>query len=346
MNKFKLSKKLCEAFGVSGCEDEVRDIIKSVMTPLCDSVETDRIGNLICFKKGTSSSSENIMLAAHMDEVGFIITGITKEGYLRFRAVGGIDPRVVIAKRVCVGDKRINGVIGDKPPHLGKSDAAPKMRDLYIDIGAKNETEASKHTAIGDYVCFERKFVQFGGAALVSAALVSAKALDDRIGCFILTELAKNRYPNDVYYTFTVQEEIGCRGAAIAAHNIMPNVAIVVEGTTCSDVPGTEKSAQVTKLGGGAALSIVDRSSYADITLRKALYNTAVSNNIPVQYKQTMMGGNDSGAIHLAKTGIRTAVISVPCRYIHSPSSVASIADIEACTNILDRFMANEEEKA
>lgn len=332
-------KKLSVAFGVSGAEDEVRDLILSEMSTLCDKTEIDSMGNVICYKKGTKGYRNNVMLTAHMDEVGFIVSGVTKEGYVRFKTVGGVDPRVLIAKKVLIGENKISGVIGDKPPHLNdkKSDYALTVKDLYIDIGAKSEEDALNCVSLGDYACFDSDFVNF------CDNLLKGKALDDRIGCYVLLQLAKNNYPHDIYFAFTVQEEIGCRGAATAAYNVKPDIAIVVEGTTCSDVAGTDNTGFSTKLRGGAALSILDRSSYSDIQLRSALYNAAVKNEINVQYKQTTLGGNEAGAIHLTETGVKTAVISVPCRYIHSPSCVACIDDINSCYNILDKFLAQEE---
>lgn len=332
-------EKLTNAFGVSGAENDVREIIKNEMGKLCDSVETDSMGNLICFKRGTKGYHNSIMLTSHMDEVGFIVNGITKEGYLRFKTVGGIDARVIISKRVIVGKSRISGVIGAKPTHLqdGKGGNATKVKDLLIDIGANDENDAKTKVKIGDYICFDSDYVEFGNN------LIKAKALDDRIGCNILMHLANQRYNNDVYYVFTVQEEVGCRGATIAAYSVKPNIAIVVEGTTCSNVPGTDDHSFSTKLRGGAALSILDGGSYSDKDLIKSIYNTAKKNNINVQYKQTTLGGNDAATIHLSREGIKTAVISVPCRYIHSPSSVASKDDINSCFSILYKFLKETE---
>ena len=334
-------EKLTNAFGVSGAENDVRDIIKNEMKKICDTVETDSMGNLICFKKGTQGNHNSIMLTSHMDEVGFIVSGITKDGYLRFKTVGGIDARVIISKRVIVGSNRISGVIGAKPTHLqdGKGGNATKVKDLLIDIGANNEDDAKTKVKIGDYISFDSEYVEFGND------LIKAKALDDRIGCNILIQLANERYSNDVYYVFTVQEEVGCRGASVASYSVKPKIAIVVEGTTCSDVPGTDDHSFSTKLRGGAALSILDRGSYSDKNLVKALYDTAKKNTINVQYKQTTLGGNDAAAIHLSREGIRTAVISVPCRYIHSPSSVACKDDINSCYNILYNFLKETEEE-
>jgi len=328
-------EKLTKAFGVSGMEDDVREIIENEIKNYCDEITTDSIGNLICFKKGTDDTNKKIMISAHMDEVGFIITEITNVGYLCFKSIGGIDPRVLISKKVIVGANRILGVIGAKPPHLEKekSENAASFKDLYIDIGAKNMEEAKSVIGIGDYACFQSDYVEFGNN------LIKSKALDDRIGCNILLELAKNTFPDDIYYTFTVQEEVGCRGAGVAAYGIEPDFAIIVEATTCSDIPGTDAHSFSTKLGNGAALSILDSGSYSNKELTNAMLDTANKHNIKVQFKQTTLGGNDASTIHVSGVGIKTAVISVPCRYIHSPSSVANKDDIKSCFDILYNFL-------
>jgi endoglucanase len=334
-----LLEKLCNAFGVSGAETQVRDLLQNVMSSHCNTTQIDSMGNLICYKKGNKGYKNSIMLAAHMDEVGFIISGITNEGYLRFKTVGGIDIRVITAKSVVVGPQKIPGVIGVIPPHLDEKEnnATPKTGDLFIDIGAKDAEQAKKYINIGDYAGFDSKFMEFG------SCLVKAKALDNRVGCYILTELANYIYAHDVYFSFTVQEEVGCRGAATAAYNVLPSVALVVETTTCSDVIGTEKEDYSTRLNQGAAISLLDRTSYSDKGIVKALVTTAKNNNIKYQYKQTTLGGNDAGTIHLTENGIRTGVISVPCRYIHSPSSVASKNDIEGCRDIIYNLLRSEE---
>ena len=333
-----LLERLCNAFGPSGCEKEIRDILLPVITPLCHKVEVDNIGNIIAFKKG-AEGKRTTMLAAHMDEVGLIIKEITGDGYLKFDAVGGIDPRVLISKGVIVGKKRLNGVIGAKPKHLmGKENTADKISDLYIDIGAKDKNEAKSQVSLGEYAVFDTQFFNLENNA------VAAKALDDRAGCYILTELMKNSYKDDIYFVFTVQEEVGCRGAKVAAYNLDVDRAIVVEGTTCADLATDRDYEFSTKSGKGGAISIFDRGSRADAKMVKGLKAAAEENNIPWQYKQTTMGGNDAGAIHIAKSGIRTAAISVPCRYIHSPISVASLDDIKSCIDIINAYLDRQED--
>lgn len=314
---------LSNSFGPSGYEDEVVNIIENFMSEYCDETKIDSMGNLICHKTGKKVNGKSIMLTAHIDEVGFIISHITEEGYLKFQTLGGIDPGVLISKRVVIGEKRICGVIGTKPVHLNPESKKIKISDLYIDIGAKNYKDALNYVDFGDYACFDSKFVEFGNG------LIKGKALDDRIGCFIMMETAKLKLDADIYYTFVVQEEIGCRGSKIVTSGINPDFAIVLEGTTCSDVPGTGKYEFTTHLGNGPALSIRDGGCYSDVSLTEEIVEIAERNNLKFQYKQSTSGGNDASSIQISGKGNRVAAISVPCRYIHSQSNVASKNDIQ-----------------
>lgn len=329
-------RKLTEAFGVSGHECEVQNIIISEMTELCGDYTKDSMGNLIFFKRGSKDYRNKIMLTAHMDEVGFIISAVTDEGNLKFKAVGGIDTRIIQNSYVLIGDSKISGVIGVKPAHMAKEYTPVSIKDLVIDIGCDSKDEALKYVDIGDYVMFDSKFTEFGDD------LVKAKALDDRVGCYTMLRLAENDYSNDIYFTFSVQEEVGCRGAAVLANRIKPDFSLVLEGTTCSDVPFCDEYHYSTRLGQGAALSMLDGGSYSDKELTKLMYDTAVMNNIPVQYKKVTSGGNDASSIQTASGGIRTAAISVPCRYIHSPVSVAAKKDIQSCYDILYNVLSKE----
>ncbi|WHH59495.1 M42 family metallopeptidase [Petroclostridium sp. X23] len=331
-----LLKKLTEANGLSGNENEVREIILSEIKEYCDHITVDRMGNVIAYKKGKAGNDKKIMLSAHMDEVGLIVSSITDTGFIKFKTVGGIDARILLSKKVLIGADRIPGVIGLKAIHLQSTEErkqAVKVKSMYIDIGARNKEDAEKKVSPGDYIAFDSKYVAFGDG------LVKAKALDDRVGCAILIEMLKNRYAFDLYACFTVQEEVGLRGAGVTAYTVKPDIALVVEGTTCSDVPGAEVHEYATKLGDGPAVSIMDRTSYSDKKLARMLYNLAKSNNLKVQYKRTTFGGNDAGKIHLTGEGIPTAAISVPCRYIHSPVSVMSLDDFETCSKIVALFL-------
>ncbi len=330
-------QKLSNAFGPSGCEDEVRDIIKIEMEKYCDEIYEDCIGNLICHKKGELINNKSIMLTAHMDEVGFIISYVTNDGYFKFQTVGGIDPNVLISKKVVIGDNRVCGVIGTKPIHQNKdSNSVLKISDLYIDIGATTKEDALKYVNLGDYACFDSSYIEFGDG------FVKAKALDDRVGCYALINIAKRKTKADIYYVFAVQEEVGHRGAIIASKKINPAFAIVLEGTTCSDVPGTDEFGFSTHIGKGAALSIRDGGCYSDVELTREIIDIANQNNIECQYKQTTLGGNDASAVQLSDNGVKVAAISVPCRYIHSQSNVAKLSDIESMEEILYTFIESK----
>ncbi len=321
-----LIKELTDLNGVSGNENDVREYIISKIEGLCDSYRVDSIGNIIAYKK-SSGSKLKVMLSAHMDEVGFIVSGHTDKGFVKFKAVGGIDDRILPGIKVLVGKKRLNGVIGSKPIHQQEREEREKIsriKNLYIDIGAESKEEAEKLAPLGDFIAFDSDFMELGYDC------IKAKALDDRVGCAVLIEALKHSYDFELYACFTVQEEVGLRGAQVAAYNVMPDLALIIEGTTCADVPDVETYEYSTVLGNGAALTIMDRTCYCDRELVQYLYDVAVRNGIKVQYKQTTTGGNDAGQIQRTGNGVKTASISVPCRYIHSPVSVMSRSDYEA----------------
>ncbi len=330
-----LIEKLCNIGGVSGDETAVRNFIKEEIKDYADSITTDSMGNMIALKKGTESSKK-VMLSAHMDEVGLIISGITEKGFLEFKKVGGIDTRVIIAKKVYVGDKKIPGVIGIKAIHLQKRserNSVPDSSTMYIDIGAKSKAEAEEKVELGDYAVFATEFELFGDNK------IKAKAIDDRAGCAVLIELIKKPVKFDTYFCFLVQEEVGLRGARIAAARVNADVALVFEATTCSDVYGCEEHEYVTKLGGGVVITARDGSSIVPEDYRDFLVKLCDENNISYQFKKTTRGGNDAGAIHLSGNGIKTASLSIPCRYLHSPAGVASLADIESMKKLAEKFL-------
>ena len=346
-----LLKELTNLSGVSGDEGQVRDFIISQISPYADEIKVDSIGNLVALKKG--NSDKRIMLSAHTDEVGFIISEITDKGFLKFKPVGGIDTRTIFAKRVKIGKNAVLGVIGMKAVHLQKKserDSVPEIRELFIDIGAKaihlqsdeefersfphkeltidigakDKESAEKLVNLGDYAVFETEYEE------LLKDSVKAKAIDDRAGCAVLMELIKKPQKYDTYFCFTAQEEVGLRGARLAAYRIKPDLVLVIEATSCSDIHGFESYESVTKMGGGAAVTFMDRTTIVDDTLRKKIFEMGKSAKIPVQYKRSTSGGNDAGRIHLTRDGIKTATISLPCRYIHSAASVISIRDLEA----------------
>lgn len=329
---------LCNLNGVSGNEDKVREFIFQQILPYADDITTDVCGNMIAYVKG-KSSDKKIMFAAHMDEVGAIVSQITDEGYLKFKTVGGIDERILPSKRVLVGDNDVLGVIGLKAIHLQDAKERKEVAavsSLVIDIGAQSRTEALKKVSIGDYVAFKSEF-----ASVADNTRFKGKAIDDRCGCAILTELIKEPCLYDTYFAFTVQEEVGTRGAFVCANRIKPDIAIIFEATTCSDVSNVKDYMEVTNLDGGAALSIADNGSYSDVRLTKALYNLAVQKGILVQYKRTTAGGNDARVIQTAPNGVRTAVISLPCRYLHSPIGLISKSDFKSAGDIAKEFLKN-----
>lgn len=312
--------------GVSGDEGEVRDYLKALVEPLADTVRVDTMGNLFAIKDGGDADVPHIMLAAHMDEVGFLITHVGDDGLLRFQPVGGIDPRVVISKRVHLGKDRIPGVIGAKAIHLqspADRDRVLGFSDLTIDIGCGKKQQAEALCPPGTYVTFDSKVVSYGDE------LVKSKALDDRLGCLaLLRALEEAHYPGKLTCVFTVQEEVGLRGATVAAWRVRPDLALVLEGTTCNDLGKVPEHMQVTRLGQGPVLTFMDRTSITHPGLLKATQKAADENGIPWQYKRTTMGGTDAGAIQRSREGVATLTIAVPCRYIHSASSACSLKDV------------------
>lgn len=335
-----LLKRLCDEHGVSGDEGRIREILYNEIRPYVSGIKIDIMGNMIAFKKG-AKNTKKIMLCAHMDEVGLIVSSVTESGYLKFQSVGGIDARVLAGKHVVVGKNKICGIISLKAIHLqtkAERENAVKESALYIDIGAKDKDDAMKHIKLGDYVSFDTKFTEFG------EGFYKAKALDDRCGCAIMAELVKCDCEYDTYFCFTVQEEVGCRGVLICANRICADAAMILEGTTCGDVSGAPKHLEVTTPGGGAVLSLLDRGSYSDVSLTKKLYALAQSENISVQYKRTTMGGNDARAVQTAVGGTLTCAVSVPCRYLHSAVSTVSKADLESAKEIAKLFITRTDE--
>jgi endoglucanase len=319
-------KALSEAFGPSGCEDDVRQIVVDAIADKVDQYHVDALGNVIALQKGTANPDFKVMVAAHMDEVGFMITHADEGGMLHFVKVGGIDDRVLPAKVVRIGEKRIPGVIAIKPVHLTTHEERGRVMasdQLVIDIGATSKTEAEKLVKKGAYAAFDIAFEELG-------ELVKGKAFDDRVGCAVLIELIENGpYPFSFYPVFTTMEEIGLRGARVAAYSVMPNAAFVLEGTICDDGPKETDTSPTTEVGKGPAISMMDRSVIADRRLVRLVVDAAEAEGIPYQFKRRVSGGTDAGAIHLAGTGVPTVPVCVPSRYIHSPVSMLSKSDFE-----------------
>lgn len=316
----ELLKELCTLSGPSGSEGSVREFIISKIEGFCE-YHTDNLGNIIAFKKGKKTPAKKIMIDAHTDEVGLIITHITEDGFLKFSTLGGIDTAVMMFRRVLINGETV-GVISGKPIHLIHGDAGkklPKADSLYIDIGATSREEAQKTVSLGDTAVICGDFTLCGNKVL-------SRALDDRIGCAALITLIREKSEFDFYATFSVQEELGLRGARVAAFGVAPDAAIVLEGTTAADIADVPPERTVCKLGDGAAVSFMDRSTVYD----REYYNVALKSGIKAQPKAAATGGNNAGAVHLSGKGVRTVAISAPCRYIHSASSVADTEDIKS----------------
>jgi len=284
------------------------------------------------------------MFAAHMDEVGFIVTDITKDGFLRFAPVGGINANAVFGRRVVVnskGDDRIVGVIAGKPVHLlsdKEKNSQPKIEDLFIDIGACDKSQAEAIVAPGDYCYFIGNFDELNSERNCND-LIRAKAIDNRLGCAIMLDMLKQELEYDCVFAFTVQEEIGCRGAAAAAFNLEPDICVVLEATTACDTAGVEDGDKVCELGGGAVVSFMDKGTVYDRELYNITLETAKENNIKTQTKSKIVGGNDASIIHKSMGGIRTIAVSAPCRYIHTPFCMASIGDINGMRTLAGQLL-------
>lgn len=310
--------------GVSGDEGKVRSFIKEKLKGSNMCVTTDTMGNLLVRKKG-EQKGPRVMISAHMDEVGLMLVDFEKSGHLRFKTVGSIDTRVLVAKRVRVGPNGIPGVIGAKPIHLQKPKERKKPYEidhLYIDIGAENKEEARKLVTLGDYVSFDTACITMG------ENLYRGKAFDDRAGCSALLELLLDPGTPSFDGAFTVQEEVGCRGAAAAAYTLRPDLALILEGTAAADTPGTDKESSSTVLGQGPAISIMDRSVIVDRSILHSLVKAASSASLPFQFRRFTGGFTDAGAVALTREGVKAGVISIPCRYIHSPCSVLQESDL------------------
>lgn len=309
-------KKLCLLNGISGDEAEVANYICSQLDGFAEYT-VDNLGNVIAFKKGKQKPKNKIMISAHMDEVGMIINYINSDGSLSFSAVGGIDPRVVFGRRVTVGNKNITGVIGGRAVHNLSADErkkSVKFDSMTIDIGCTDREEAEKLVSLGDSVCFDSQFTEFGDG------FIKAKAIDDRAGCAIMLELIRKDLPFDTYFTFVVQEEIGLRGSKVASYTVAPDYAIVLESTTAADIPNVSDDKKVCKLKSGPVVSFMDRRTIYDKDLYNFAFSIAKELEIPCQTKTVIAGGNDAGEIHISRGGVKTIAISLPCRYLHSPS--------------------------
>jgi len=331
-----LVKKLSSLDGVSSWEDNVRDYIRETVAPYADEISEDVMGNLLVFKKGKVNCGKTIMLAAHMDEVGFLISGITDEGFLRFTCAGGLDPKVVLACPVRIGKNRVKGVIGIKAVHLTKADERaklPSFDDMYIDIGATSKEEAEQYVELGDYAAFDSEPVVFGDGYL------KAKALDDRVGCAVMMKLIEEGPAVDTWFVFTVQEETGLRGATAASYRIQPDIAVVLEGTTAADLSYVSGMRRACALGDGPVVPVIDGGTIYTRELWERAFALADHLGIPYQTKSYVAGGTDAGIISKHAGGAQVMAVSAAVRYIHSGVSTMKICDLDNIRALVREFL-------
>ena len=344
-----LLQELSELFGPAGCESGVADAIEAKLPPLCDSFCRDRMGNVIALiRTGDENAPDRrrVMISAHMDEVGVMVTEVTEEGLLRFDTVGGIHESVLEGRRVVMGDEtvRVKGVVMSKAIHHKPRSERTKLTEvtkLYIDIGAENKEEAEQYVSVGSFGTFESEFYTFGK----DDGYLKAKALDDRMGCAVMLEVMGSLMADrptenlDLYFCFTVREEIGLSGARTAAEKIAPHLAIVLESTAVGDLPDAPYHRRVANLGKGGVLSVMDRSTIYDRPFVDFALKTAKEGEIPVQVKRYVSGGNDAGSIHKSGVGVRALALSVPTRYLHSPSCVINLEDYRSTKRLTEAML-------
>ena len=321
----ELLKKLCSIYSPSGNEENICEFLADELKGCGDEIYKDVLGNLIVHKKG---NGKKLMLAAHFDEIGVAVTYIDDNGFLRFGAVGGVDPIYSLYQRVEFKNGTKGVVSYEESIDSVKN---IKLNKMFIDIGAKNKADAEKKVSIGDFACFTGEFTDMGER-------VSSKALDNRAGVYVLAETLKNiKNSNyDLYFVFTSQEEVGLRGARVSAFGIEPDIAIAVDVTDTGDTPNCKSMA--VKLGDGPAIKVKDSSVICDKDIREALEKCAKDNDIPYQREIMEYGGTDAGVIHTTKYGVKTGAVSIPVRYIHSTSETADKNDIENAVKLLTLF--------
>jgi tetrahedral aminopeptidase len=342
----KLLRELLEASGISGYEKEITSIMKRELAKCSDSVTVDAFGNCIA-RKGRGK--KKIMIAAHMDEIGLLVKQVTKEGFLGFIKIGGIDDRVLVGQRVVIKSKGgdIPGIIGAKPPHLQREEERKqviKYEDMFIDAGFKNKDEADKAVSIADPVIFEPNAGELRGG------LSYGKAIDNRLGCYALIKvMAHLRLPAEIYGVATVQEEVGLKGARTSSFRINPDFALAIDTTCAGDSPGIRERESCIKVGGGVAITIIEAAGRGVIVNQKVkelFTHTAQTNKIKYQIDVVEGGMTDGAMIYMNREGIETGVLSIPARYVHSPSGVFSMEDvkgtIDLTVKVLERMVRNK----
>ncbi|MFN8283262.1 MAG: M42 family metallopeptidase [Chitinophagales bacterium] len=335
----KVLAEICETAGAPGYEQRIREVVLKHLKGLPVKIESDNIGNIYAIKKG-KDSSKRVMIAAHMDEIGFIVKHIDQNGFLRFHTLGGFDPKTLTAQRVIVhGKKDIIGVMGSKPIHIMTAEERvkpPQIHDYFIDLGLPYK-EVIKHISVGDTITRDRQLIEMGDC-------VNCKSIDNRVSVYILIETLKllKDCPYDVYGVFSVQEEVGIRGANVAAHNINPSFGFGLDTTIAYDLPDSKPEEQITKLGEGTAIKIMDASTICDYRMVKYQKEIADKFKIKWQLEVLPMGGTDTAGIQrMGKTGAIAGAISIPTRHLHQVIEMAHKADIEASVLLLKHCIEN-----
>jgi len=332
-----LLRRLCQAPGIASREDAVARVVVEELGPLVDEVRTDALGNVIATKRG--QGGPRVMLAAHMDEIGFLVRYVEDDGFVRIHPVGGFDARALFAQRVDVHGREgvLPGVIGAeaKPIHLlaGEKPAVPALAEYFVDLGLPAETVAQR-VRVGDMVTLSRDTVQMGD-------VVTSKAMDDRAGLFVMIEAVRHlqAHVSEVVAVATVQEEVGLRGATPAGFAVEPDVAVAIDGTLAMDIPGTKPADAITKLGGGTAIKVMDGSLICDPRLVEAFRAIAEREGIAHQMEILPAGGTDAGGIQRVRAGVASFTLSIPTRYVHTVNETVSTADLEASYTLLARFL-------
>lgn len=324
----KLMESLVKIYSPSSDEKNIRDFIKHEIENYVDSIEVDPLGNLIARKKG---NGKKIMVAAHMDQIGLMVVDIDDKGFLRFTNVGGISPFVSLGQKVVFENGTVGVVYAEPMENMEKL----KLEHMFIDIGAMTKEEAEMKVKIGDICVYETEFYE-------NENVIISKCLDDRVGCYIMIEAIKSisNTNNDVYFTFTVQEEVGLRGARTSAYKINPDIGIALDVTGSGDTPKAKRFA--VGLGKGTAIKIKDNSILCHPKVKQLMIDVAKANNIPYQLEILEYGGTDSGAIHLTREGVPSGVISVPTRYVHTLTEMASKQDVNSSISLLVNVLENE----
>ncbi len=345
----ELLEKLVNTTGIPGREEKIRELIKEELKKVSDEVKVDGMGNVIGIKRGAKSKSESgaqkVMLAAHMDEIGFMVNHIDKKGFIRLQPVGGFDARTLMAQRVIVhGKKELVGNLfpSTKPPHMLTEEEAKKkleVKDFFVDLGLDAD-KVKELVKIGDPVTLKQDFEEIGET-------YSSKAMDDRIGVYVMLEAMKSLdyHEADIYAVATVQEEVGLRGAKTSAFGIEPDVGIALDVTISNDIPGSKEEENVTSLGEGVAIKIMDSASISNYKVVDALRQISEEKEIKHQMEIMAKGGTDAGAIQQARAGIPTAGISIPSRYVHSVNEMVHKDDVNSAIQLLKEFLQTCHEK-